>query len=212
MKIHAVIMAGGSGTRLWPLSRENFPKQFVKIFDGKSLLQLCLERNKNFEKITLIVGIEHRFIALEQAHEVGLDPEIIIEPFAKNTAPCAILAGLIGKKSGSDIMLLLPADHYIDNIEDYIGTVKEAAKLAITHSVATIGIKPNTPHTGYGYIELGNHVNEESFEVPHPDGTMKVNFPKNIDTSKPLRVKGKGFKYNGVGDLFINQYLKYEKL
>lgn len=165
MKIHAVIMAGGSGTRLWPLSRENYPKQFVKIFDGKSLLQLCLERNKNFEKITLIVGIEHRFIALEQAHEVGVSPEIIIEPYAKNTAPCAILAGLIGKKSKSDMILLLPADHYIDNIEDYADTVKEAANLAITHSVATIGIKPNTPHTGYGYIELGNHINEESFEV-----------------------------------------------
>jgi hypothetical protein len=56
-----------------------------------------------------------------------------------------------------------------------------------------------------------NDFNEESFEIPHPDGTMKINFPKNIDTSKPLRVKGKGFRYNGVGDLFINQYLKYEK-
>lgn len=163
MKIKPVIMAGGAGTRLWPLSRENYPKQFIKILDGKSLLQHCLIRNRSFLKPMLIVGNEHRFIALEQAKEVGVDVDIILEPQGKNTAPCAIISALIAEDD--EIVALLPADHFINDVDKYVATIEKACDAAKTSTITTIGIKPQYPHTGYGYIEVGEKIAEDNFHV-----------------------------------------------
>ncbi len=165
MQVLPVIMAGGSGTRLWPLSRENYPKQFIKIFDGKSLLQHSLYRNKDFGKPVVIVGEEHRFIALEQASEIGIKVDIIIEPEGKNTAPCAIIGALIGLHRKADSVLLLPADHYIKDLDSYKKTIKEAISSSQKSEISTIGIKPSKPHTGYGYIELGNFIDGSAYKV-----------------------------------------------
>lgn len=163
MKITPVIMAGGSGTRLWPLSRENYPKQFIKIFDQKSLLQHSLIRNAKFSKPIVIVGNEHRFIALEQAKEVGIEIDVIIEPEGKNTAPCALLASILC--DNKDLIILLPSDHYINNLEEYYKSIDSACEAALKSSVSTLGIKPTYPHTGYGYIKLGQNISGESYFV-----------------------------------------------
>ncbi|NDB82984.1 MAG: mannose-1-phosphate guanylyltransferase/mannose-6-phosphate isomerase [Alphaproteobacteria bacterium] len=165
MKIIPVIMAGGRGSRIWSLSRENYPKQFIKIFDAKSLFQLCLTRNKQFSRPIVIVGPEHRFIAQEQAEEVGIDIEIIIEPVAKNTEACAMIASHFIKDDNEACILLLPADHYITSEELYINDIKEARNLLKDYDIITIGIKPSSPHTGYGYIKIGHPISSSSYSV-----------------------------------------------
>ena len=122
-KIKPVIMAGGSGTRLWPLSRKLFPKQFIKLFDNQSLLQKTLIRNKSFGRPVVIVGEDHRFIAAEQIREIGIEADLIVEPAPKNTAPCAIIASLLALENNIETVLLLPADHYIEENDKYISLI-----------------------------------------------------------------------------------------
>lgn len=165
MKILPVIMAGGSGTRLWPLSRENYPKQFIKIFNGKSLLQHSLLRNKDFGRPVVIVGNEHRFIAQEQIEEIGLVADIILEPTGKNTAPCAVLSALIATEKKADNVLLLPSDHYIEKEEEYKKDIALALEASLESNITTIGISPSSPHTGYGYIELGDNLTSQIYSV-----------------------------------------------
>ncbi|MDX1916919.1 MAG: mannose-1-phosphate guanylyltransferase/mannose-6-phosphate isomerase [Rickettsiaceae bacterium] len=186
MNIVPVIMAGGHGTRLWPLSRENYPKQFIKIFDCKSLFQLSLLRNKDFLKPVVIVGVEHRFIAKEQADEIGIEIELIIEPVAKNTAPCAIIASYIIQNGDDRVAVLLPADHYINEEGAYVSDIKEAVNLLKNFDLVTIGIKPTSPHTGYGYIETkenishGNYSVNQFVEKPSLDKAIKFINSKNF--------------------------------
>jgi len=151
MNSKVVIMAGGSGTRLWPMSRSSHPKQFVKIFENKSLFQLSVERNKIFGDLLVVVGEPHKFIAADQLDEIGVNAEILVEPAAKNTAPCALLSALLANKDYNAI-LLLPADHYITDLNHYEATIKKALHQAEQSQICTIGIKPSVPHTGYGYI------------------------------------------------------------
>jgi mannose-1-phosphate guanylyltransferase len=106
-------MAGGVGERLWPLSQNSLPKQFIKFLDGKSLLQKTLERNKNFSPLAVIVRKEHMHLAKEQITEVGIKADIIIEPEGRNTAPCAIIAAIYGMEKKAKHILLLPVDHMI---------------------------------------------------------------------------------------------------
>ena len=98
MRVKPIILAGGIGTRLWPLSRQLYPKQFIKIADGSSLLQKTLLRNKVFGKPTIIVGENQQFITTEQIDEINIDADLITEPLPKNTAPCAIIAALSAKQ------------------------------------------------------------------------------------------------------------------
>ena len=162
MKVKPVIMAGGAGTRLWPLSRETYPKQFIKIFDGKSLLQKAVLRNIHFGNPAIIVGEDHRFIAKEQLEEIGIKAEIIVEPIGKNTAPVAALSTIIAAGS-YDAVVLLPADHYIKDDMEYKACIMRAIDLTADYDVVTIGIAPTKPHTGYGYIQLGDKISENSF-------------------------------------------------
>jgi len=162
-KIKPVIMAGGSGTRLWPLSRKLFPKQFIKLFDNQSLLQKTLLRNAPLGRLVVIVGEDHRFIAAEQIREIGIEADLIVEPAPKNTAPCAIIASLLALESNMETVLLLPADHYIEENDKYISLINNAANLA--NEVATIGIKPSFAHTGYGYIKTGKQISDKIFHA-----------------------------------------------
>ena len=160
-KIKPVLMAGGSGTRLWPLSRKLFPKQFIKLFDNQSLLQKTLLRNKSLGHVTVIVGEEHRFIAAEQIEKIGVEADLIIEPSSKNTAPCAIVASLMALEDGAETVLLLPADHCIEECDKYFLSIIKAIEYA--NKVATIGIKPSFAHTGYGYVKTGKLVEDKVF-------------------------------------------------
>ena len=161
-----MILAGGYGKRLWPISKQNHPKQFIQIFGGKSLFQLTLQRNQ-FLGVTpsVIVGAEHYILAAEQIKEVGIDTDIIIEPVSRNTAPCAIVSAIIAAEESCDIVLLVPSDHYIENHEEYITSIEKMIRTTSNKNIVALGIKPESPHTGYGYIKTNCEIAKSIYKV-----------------------------------------------
>jgi mannose-1-phosphate guanylyltransferase len=152
-KIQPVVMAGGYGTRLWPLSSKQKPKQFLKL-DGKfSLLQNTLIRNNAFAPPVIIINEEHINIAIEQINELNIEYEIVVEPRSKGTAICSIIASFIANSKNLDTLILLPSDHLINNTAEYINTIQNVASFVSQYDVTTIGIKPAHANTAYGYIE-----------------------------------------------------------
>jgi mannose-1-phosphate guanylyltransferase/mannose-6-phosphate isomerase len=169
--IQPVILCGGSGTRLWPLSRKSFPKQFVPLVDGKSLLQLTLERVAGLvDKAhgaggVICVGSEdHRFLISEAMEESGLEGAVILEPVARNTAAAMALAAL--KASSPDQLLLFcPADHHIPDTVAFCAMVHAGTVAAREGGIVTFGVMPSFPSTAYGYIERGAKCPNGSFTV-----------------------------------------------
>lgn len=167
--MYSVILCGGSGTRLWPLSRKNYPKQFLKLYSEHSLLQetyLRMRRLMPMDRIYFMTNQDGYPNVLEQIHEIDRDFEVsqvIIEPKSLNTAPamaCAIKYLVSEKGAGLEApVLFLPSDHYIGNVESYLATVKTAFETVGEH-VGTIGIRALSPETGYGYIRKGEHEKE----------------------------------------------------
>ncbi len=166
-------MIGGSGTRLWPLSRENFPKQFIDLdSSGFTLFQRCIIRAKSIaQDVLLIANFAHRFVILEQLRQINLDGEfqkninIIFEPMGKNTLSVAIVASLFAQKHGFSRLLLLPSDQIMSNDAIFLGAVTSAGDFFSKNKegVLTFGITPTFAYDGYGYIEktpenLGNSV------------------------------------------------------
>ena len=155
--ITPVIMAGGSGTRLWPLSRAGYPKQFLALNGERTLLQQTLQRLSHLptsDSIT-ICNEEHRFFVAEQLREIGALGKIILEPVGRNTAPAIALAALAATGRDS-LLLVLAADHVIADQQAFTDAVAKAVPLARDGKLVTFGIVPTEPHTGYGYIESGN--------------------------------------------------------
>ena len=164
----AIILAGGSGSRLWPLSREMTPKQILKLDTEYSLLQSALIRLKNIKDIDEIIAISniknYSDVKL-QLSAIDKDIKIITEPITKNTAP-AIASGITYfKKQGyDDTVLIIPSDHLINNIELFSSSIEKAKKLSDKGYIVTFGVKPNYPETGYGYIKIGAPV-ETGYQV-----------------------------------------------
>ena len=158
-KVLPVILAGGSGTRLWPLSRELHPKQFLNLVGDKTLLQQTLARLDGLsrEAPVIVCNHEHRFIVAEQCRQAGLEPgAIILEPTARNTAPALALAALRAVEDGDDpLLLVLPADHFVGSATGFRAAVERAAPFAEAGGIVTFGIVPSRPDTGYGYIRAG---------------------------------------------------------
>ena len=153
-----VIISGGTGTRLWPLSRKNKPKQFLSLFGEFSLFQNTLTRLSGLEDLSeplIVCNTDHRFMVAEQLQEIDLSPEdIILEPCARNTAPAIALAALRALNTGNDpLLLVLAADHVIHNVSAFHLAIEQAKKLAEQDKLVTFGIQPQSAHTGYGYIE-----------------------------------------------------------
>jgi len=161
-----VIMAGGTGSRLWPLSRELYPKQFLNLVSENSMIQETVSRLKLDDLLPplILCNEEHRFIAAEQLREIDVEPSaIILEPEAKNTAPAIALAAIHSLDIEDDpILLVLAADHVIDDIEIFNETIQSAILLAEEGKLVTFGIVPSKPETGYGYIKQGKTIPDSS--------------------------------------------------
>jgi len=155
MSICAVIMAGGSGTRLWPLSRAAHPKQFLALNGEETMLQATVKRldGLNIQSSVTICNEEHRFFVAEQLREVGMLGSIILEPVGKNTAPAIALAALASQDN--PLLLVLAADHVIQDEVAFTKAVSDAIPLAEAGQLVTFGIVPKEPHTSYGYIKGG---------------------------------------------------------
>ena len=189
--IQPVILAGGTGTRLWPLSRELYPKQLLNLVGDQSLLQETFARVLRLEGITtpmLIVGEEHRFIAKTQVDALQCHQEvpILLEPMGRNTAPAIAAAAFYCQKIHAEpvILLVLPADHLVRKTEAFAQAVAQAVALAESGKLVTFGMQPTCPETGYGYIQKGEGNDVRSF-VEKPD----------LATAK---------KYLAAGDYFWN--------
>lgn len=155
--MYGIILAGGSGSRLWPLSRELYPKQLLNLISDKSLLQSTFERLTNCmqkDEILSITNTKHSANVRMQLAQQTENPKVLSEPVSKNTAPAIALATkYIMQETGEDpVILVVPSDHLIQDKEHFLSTVKKGEKLAEEGYIVTFGIKPNYPETGYGYI------------------------------------------------------------
>ncbi|WIE03928.1 mannose-1-phosphate guanylyltransferase/mannose-6-phosphate isomerase [Vibrio fluvialis] len=194
-----IVMAGGSGSRLWPLSRSLYPKQFISLASDKTMLQETIARLRGFEHQAPVVicNEEHRFIVAEQlrqsnAHHSG----IILEPIGRNTAPAIALAALYATQNGEDpLMLVLAADHIIQNDMAFTKAVEKAISPAENGKLVTFGIVPTSPETGYGYIKQGYAVSDSAYTV-----AQFVEKP-NLPTAESYFSKG-GYYWNSGMFLF----------
>ncbi|MBR9650075.1 mannose-1-phosphate guanylyltransferase/mannose-6-phosphate isomerase [Thalassovita aquimarina] len=157
-KIHPVLLCGGSGTRLWPLSRKSYPKQFVPLIDDKTLFQASAERlsGEGFAGPLILTNSQFRFIVTEQLAEIGIDPgAILIEPEGRNTAPAILAAALwLEKTDPEGLMLVAPSDHVVPDSTAFRAAVDAGVPAAREGRLVTFGIKPGHAETGYGYLEL----------------------------------------------------------
>ncbi|MBL0712271.1 MAG: NTP transferase domain-containing protein, partial [Desulfosarcina sp.] len=155
-----VILAGGAGTRLWPLSRERHPKQLLQLTGRHSMIQTTLKRLEGLTDLAppvVICNEKHRFMIAEQLREIGVRPKaIILEPVGRNTAPAIAAAALFNaQQSAEDDLLVLPADHHIGQPAVFHRAVAAGCRLAARKMLTTFGIVPTAPETGYGYIQKG---------------------------------------------------------
>ncbi|WP_424938718.1 mannose-1-phosphate guanylyltransferase/mannose-6-phosphate isomerase [Algiphilus sp.] len=166
-----VLLAGGTGTRLWPLSREGYPKQFHKLIGDHTLLQataLRAAKLDNAAPMVVICADRHRFLVAEQLREVGIDNAVIIlEPEGRNTAPAAIVAALFASQQhGEDAQVfLMSADHAVADEAAFCSAAETATQLAASGRIVTFGIKPTRAETGYGYLKRGPALNEGGFAL-----------------------------------------------
>ncbi|HFI5643967.1 TPA: mannose-1-phosphate guanylyltransferase/mannose-6-phosphate isomerase [Raoultella planticola] len=165
-----VIMAGGTGSRLWPMSRELYPKQFLRLYGQNSMLQETITRLSGLDthEPMVICNEEHRFLVAEQLRQLDkLSHNIILEPVGRNTAPAIALAALQATKNGDDpLLLVLAADHIINNVQVFHEAVRVAQKYAEIGHLVTFGIVPDSPETGYGYIQRGD-VLDDTQQAPY---------------------------------------------
>lgn len=172
-----VILCGGSGTRLWPVSRALYPKQFCQLFGKESLFQKTISRNIPLaDSFSIVINQEQYFMGLDQMEEMKLElgKQFILEPVGRNTAPAIALAAFASKPD--DILLIVSSDHLIEKQNEYLDVLKKAKRLAEEEKLVTFGIKPAYPETGYGYIEA-NGFEVKSFKEK-PDQRTAENYVK----------------------------------
>jgi mannose-1-phosphate guanylyltransferase/mannose-6-phosphate isomerase len=163
--IHPVILSGGSGTRLWPMSRALYPKQLLTLLGRESLLQQTVRRiadRKPFAPPVLVANEEHRFIIAEQLREIAVVPHaLLLEPVGRNTAPAACIAALALTETEPDpLMLLMPSDHTIGDLAAFVDAIDRAAAAARSGNLVSFGIAPERAETGYGYIRRGGELDD----------------------------------------------------
>jgi mannose-1-phosphate guanylyltransferase/mannose-6-phosphate isomerase len=162
--ITPVILCGGSGTRLWPLSRKSFPKQFVPLIDGKSLLQLTLERVAALgSRAVCVASDEHRFLVSQSMQSAKVQGTVLLEPMPRNTAAAMAIAALTAKPE--ELLLFCPSDHHIPDLSAFAKVVQQGVAAAAQGAIVTFGIAPSFPSTAYGYIRQGSARADGAFQV-----------------------------------------------
>ena len=166
MDLLPVVLSGGSGTRLWPISREKYPKQLLPLVGDLSMLQATVGRLDGIPDLLeplVVCNEEHRFVVSEQVRLLGKQATVILEPLGRNTAPALTLAALWARRGGSDpVLIVMPADHVIALGEAFRDSVMRAVRLAGQGRAVTFGVTPDCPETGYGYIQQGLPLDEGS--------------------------------------------------
>ncbi|MGE5512619.1 MAG: mannose-1-phosphate guanylyltransferase/mannose-6-phosphate isomerase [Bacteroidota bacterium] len=209
--IHPVILSGGSGTRLWPLSRSMYPKQFIRFFNanGPSFLGATLHRlsaDAGFAAPILLCNNDHRFLVKEELEAARITSQtIFLEPVARNTAAAIAVAALaVAREDPAGILVVMPSDHVIRDEPRFVEAVRSAAGVAATGKLVLFGIKPNGPHTGYGYIRKGAPLpgfDNEAFKVD-------AFFEKpDIDTARRYVEAGDHFWNSGIFVLNVRTFL-----
>jgi len=170
MQIVPVILSGGSGTRLWPLSRKQYPKQYLSLDTHNTMLQETILRLNGIDNLTdpiIVCNVEHRFLVAEQCQEIKINnPIILLEPTGRNTAPAITAAALYSVKHYNDaVLLVLSADHVIKDLKAFHLAINDAIHIAKQDKLATLGIVPTDANTGYGYIKLANDIARGIYEV-----------------------------------------------
>src|SRR5438477_7570476 len=158
-KIIPVIMCGGAGTRLWPASRESMPKQFIPLFAKRSTFQetaLRVAKDELFERPIVITSADFRFIVADQLRQVGVESDIVLEPVRRDSGPAVAVATVLGLKRSPDaIILILAADHAIENVEAFYAACRDALPAAESDQIVTFGVVPTEAATNYGYLKPG---------------------------------------------------------
>jgi mannose-1-phosphate guanylyltransferase/mannose-6-phosphate isomerase len=161
-----VVLSGGAGTRLWPLSREKYPKQLLPLVGEQSMLQETVRRVDGLPGVgdpVIVCNEEHRFVVAEQIRLLGKRGQILLEPFGRNTAPALTLAALWARRGGDDpVLVVMPADHVILDGAVFLEALARAVSLAEQGLAVTFGITPDCPETGYGYIQCGEGLEDGS--------------------------------------------------
>ncbi len=189
--IHPVLLCGGSGTRLWPLSRKSYPKQFSPLIGQESLFQAAARRlsGAGFAPPLVMTNADFRFIVTEQLSDIGQEPAaILIEPEGRNTAPAILAAAMYLAQTDPDaLMLVAPSDHVIVDVTAFHTTVSVAARAAQKGDLVTFGIAPDRPETGYGYLELETVPNDGA-----PEPQRLVKFVEKPDANRAAEMLASG--------------------
>jgi mannose-1-phosphate guanylyltransferase/mannose-6-phosphate isomerase len=203
--IQPVILSGGSGSRLWPVSRAKLPKQLLPLIGEQTMLQATAARLDDYKDKTgncLVVCNEaHRFMAAEQLAAIGCPAKFILEPAGRNTAPAVALAALAASDSDEPILLIMPADHVIKNTKAFHAAIREGAEAAADGNLVTFGVVPTGPETGYGYIEA-----EITSASAAPINAF-VEKP-DLETAKSFVEGGKHFWNSGMFMFAADKYLE----
>lgn len=206
-----VILCGGSGTRLWPVSRTYFPKQFYKFIGDKSLFQMTALRNMDVcDDFLIITGKDQYFMAIDQLEEVGIkNYRFILEPVGRNTAGAVAMACFDALKNSSEMLFVTPADHMIKNEIEYRKALKLGLNSAKSGEIVMFGIKPSYPETGYGYIEAEGRINNKNEE----DGIARViSFKEKPDRDTAIGYIKKGNFYWNSGMLMFKPEILLSEL
>ncbi len=212
-----IILCGGSGTRLWPISRTLMPKQFAKLFDGKSLFQMTVERNtKVCDKNFIVSNKDQYFLALDQMEENSqfsiLNSQFLLEPIGRNTAPAIALSCMALDKE--EIVLVTPSDHLIKNEKEYIKVIQKAKELAKQNYLVTFGIIPTEANTGYGYIEADEKLKIKNEKLEGLD-VVKFHEKPDAETAKQYLENNSQFFFWNSGmfcfkaGVFLEELKKY---
>lgn len=216
MTFYPVILSGGAGSRLWPLSREHYPKPLIPLMGEKTLLQDTMTRLNtmpDIEKPVLVCNESHRYLVAEQLREIDIDPTaILLEPLGRDTAPALTVAALqLASKDPASIMVVMPADHVIPDTAAFASAVDKAGELANAGYVVTFGITPDAPETGYGYIRKGK-------QTPASEGFLVDRFVEkpNATTAEEYLAEGNYFWNGGIfvvrADTWLQEIGKHRPL